>query len=166
MASRDQMKGKGTRDVPVQTTKVMDSNFRPLWTEISRSLRDVDVNVSSLNRKKYGADMLSPANSKTHNIASSGSTWAPRSHPNSSARNLQSPLKTMSINNISEILCDNFRISHTIPNKIYVQKTKNRNGWMEVARGRVSKDIRKPIRGLTKLYLSNIHVMQPTLKTI
>ena len=35
---------------------------------------------------------------------------------------------------------------------------------MGVALGRVSKDIREPIRGLTKLYLSNIHVMRPTLK--
>lgn len=143
MASRGQMKGKGTRDVPVQTTKVMDSTFRPPWTEISRSLRDVDVNVSSLSRKKYGADMLSPANSKTHNIASFGSTWAPRSHPNSSARNLQSSLKTMSINNISEILCSNFRVSHTLPKKIYVHKNKNKNRWMRAARGRVSKDIRE-----------------------
>ena len=67
-------KNKGIRNVPMQTTKVMDSTFRPPQMEISRPLKDIDVNVLSSSRKSYIVDMFSLGNSDTQNIVSPGST--------------------------------------------------------------------------------------------
>ena len=117
MALRAQHKGKGIRDIPVETTKVMGSTFRPPRTAMSRPLRDVDINMSSSSQGRHATNMLLPGNSETQNIANPGSTWPSRTQLDSNAGIVQSPVETMPVRNMSDTIYENFRVSHTLQKK-------------------------------------------------
>lgn len=70
----------------------------------------------------------------------------------------------MPICNISEILYENFRSLHTLQKKSPYKKQKLKVQEWGLPVGEFQKAFESRVRGLTKLYFCDVHVMWPTLK--